>query len=132
VTKSSLFKRTAWSASLSSSVAKVPVAFSMDTASSTSSGTSSTFMDDGDPYGLGVRTGKDRFRSLTDPKWGDFEIMGFGGLGADEKKLQFDLTEGARNVSNLCTRNSCLPFSIGFSIYLCVSANRLTLQNVPP
>lgn len=32
-------------------------------------------------------------------KWGEFEVMGFGNLGADEKKLQFDLTEGARAVS---------------------------------
>ncbi|KAJ7594334.1 hypothetical protein C8J56DRAFT_926494 [Mycena floridula] len=43
--------------------------------------------------------GEARFRSLTDLKWGEFENLGFGGLGADpgsEKKLQFDLTEGAR------------------------------------
>ena len=89
-------------------------AFAMDTASSTSSGTSSTLMDDEDPYGVGVRTGEDRFRSLTDLKWGEFEIMGFGGLGTDEKKLQFDLTEGARNVSNLSARNSCFPSPSGF------------------
>ncbi|KAG2018613.1 hypothetical protein CC2G_008031 [Coprinopsis cinerea AmutBmut pab1-1] len=37
----------------------------------------------------------DRFRSLTDLKWGEFESMGFSNLG-DEKKLQFDLTESAR------------------------------------
>ncbi|KAF4583846.1 hypothetical protein EYR40_002341 [Pleurotus pulmonarius] len=48
---------------------------------------------------LGSREGEDRFRSLTDLKWGEFESMGFGGLGADgeaERKLQFDLTESAR------------------------------------
>ncbi|KAH9917724.1 uncharacterized protein B0H18DRAFT_1087011 [Fomitopsis serialis] len=38
---------------------------------------------------------EDRFRSLTDLKWGEFEAMGFGDV-ADGKKLQFDLTEGAR------------------------------------
>jgi len=38
-----------------------------------------------------------RFRSLTDLKWGEFETMGFG-VGADETKLQFDLTESARTV----------------------------------
>lgn len=50
---------------------------------------------------LGSREGEDRFRSLTDLKWGEFESMGFGGLGADgeaERKLQFDLTESARLV----------------------------------
>ena len=47
---------------------------------------------------LGARTPEDRFRSLTDLKWGEFEAMGFGDLGADDKKLQFDLTEGARAV----------------------------------
>src|SRR6202034_2957951 len=33
----------------------------------------------------------------TDLKWGEFESMGFGDLEADGKKLQFDLTEGARH-----------------------------------
>jgi hypothetical protein len=81
-------------------------AFGMDSASSsTSSGTTATLSDDEDPFGLGIgllgtRTGEDRFRSLTDLKWGEFETMGFGGLGTDEKKLQFDLTEGARSVSD--------------------------------
>jgi len=42
------------------------------------------------------RPGEDRFRSLTDLKWGEFEASGFGNVLADEKKLQFDLTEGAR------------------------------------
>ncbi|KAH9896000.1 hypothetical protein C8Q73DRAFT_789784 [Cubamyces lactineus] len=44
----------------------------------------------------GLVGAEDRFRSLTDLKWGEFEAMGFGSLVADEKKLQFDLTESAR------------------------------------
>ncbi|KAI0776988.1 hypothetical protein BD413DRAFT_234537 [Trametes elegans] len=44
----------------------------------------------------GLTGGEDRFRSLTDLRWGEFEAMGFGSLVADEKKLQFDLTESAR------------------------------------
>ncbi|EJD38165.1 hypothetical protein AURDEDRAFT_116601 [Auricularia subglabra TFB-10046 SS5] len=36
----------------------------------------------------------ERFRSLTDLKWGEFEALGFG--TPDETKLQFDLTESAR------------------------------------
>ena len=35
---------------------------------------------------------------MTDLKWGEFEAMGFGSLVADDKKLQFDLTESARAV----------------------------------
>lgn len=64
--------------------------------SATSSGTV-TSLPDPDYFGLGTREGEDRFRSLTDLKWGEFESMGFSGLG-DEKKLQFDLTESARTV----------------------------------
>jgi len=41
---------------------------------------------------------EERFRSLTELKWGEFEAMGFGGLDLAEKKLQFDLTESARTV----------------------------------
>ncbi|KIJ67450.1 hypothetical protein HYDPIDRAFT_25903 [Hydnomerulius pinastri MD-312] len=67
--------------------------------SSTSSATS-TLYDDKDPLGLGlglgVREGEDRFKNLTELKWGEFESMGFGTLEANEKKLQFDLTESAR------------------------------------
>lgn len=69
--------------------------------STTSSGTSASLLEDKDYFGLGLggREGEDRFRSLTDLKWGEFESMGFGGLGVeDNKKLQFDLTEGARTV----------------------------------
>lgn len=57
--------------------------------SSVSSVTSTLFED---------KEGEERFRSLTDLRWGEFEAMGFGSLGADDKKLQFDLTEGARAV----------------------------------
>lgn len=72
-------------------------------AASTTSSATSTLFDDRDYFGLngsGLNTHReeDRFRSLTDLKWGEFESMGFGGLG-DEKKLQFDLTESARTVS---------------------------------
>ena len=42
------------------------------------------------------KPGEDRFRNLTDLKWGEFEASGFGDVLVDEKKLQFDLTEGAR------------------------------------
>lgn len=53
-------------------------------------------------YFSGTKEGEDRFKSLTDMKWGEFEDLGFGGLGGDEetkKKLKFDLTETARTVS---------------------------------
>lgn len=68
--------------------------------SATSAGTSASLLADQDYFGLGLggREGEDRFRSLTDLKWGEFESMGFSALG-DEKKLQFDLTETARTVS---------------------------------
>lgn len=63
-------------------------------ASSLQSSTSpSAFVENGP---LLSKPGEDRFRSLTDLKWGEFEASGFGDLLADEKKLQFDLTEGAR------------------------------------
>ncbi|PPQ65039.1 hypothetical protein CVT26_015735 [Gymnopilus dilepis] len=64
--------------------------------STSSSTTTSSFLPEPDHFGIGVREGEDRFRSLTDLKWGEFESMGFGGLG-DDKKLQFDLTESARS-----------------------------------
>lgn len=64
---------------------------------SLSSTLSSTKSSDSDYFGQEER--KDaRFRSLTDLKWGEFESMGFDNLG-DDKKLQFDLTESARQVS---------------------------------
>lgn len=85
----------------SSSLSSSP---SLSTSPSTSS-TTSSFFDEKEPGLLG--TAEDRFRSLTDLKWGEFEVMGFGSVGADDKKLQFDLTEGARAVSNdhqpMCT-----------------------------
>jgi hypothetical protein len=79
----------------------VPLSSVPSTNSSASSNTSTLLADDKDYFG--TREGGDRFRSLTDLKWGEFESMGFGGLGADEKLLQFDLTEGARNV------RACFP-----------------------
>jgi len=57
----------------------------------------SSILPDSDFFSLGDREGEDRFRSLTDLKWGEFESIGFSNLG-DEKKLQFDLTESARTV----------------------------------
>jgi len=53
-----------------------------------------------DYFGLGkpAVAGEERFRSLTELKWGEFEAMGSGGLDPAEKKLQFDLTESARTV----------------------------------
>ncbi|KAH6903885.1 hypothetical protein BKA70DRAFT_1387504 [Coprinopsis sp. MPI-PUGE-AT-0042] len=54
------------------------------------------FHPDVDPHYFATEERKDaRFRSLTDLKWGEFESMGFDNLG-DDKKLQFDLTESAR------------------------------------
>lgn len=67
--------------------------------SSTSSATSRS-SDQKGKLGLGIREGEDRFRTLTDLKWGEFEAMGFGAMETDEKKLQFDLTESERMVSS--------------------------------
>jgi hypothetical protein len=70
-------------------------------ASIASSMTASTLGDSPtDYFGLGkpVVAGEERFRSLTDLRWGEFEAMGFGGLESSERKLQFDLTESARTV----------------------------------
>jgi hypothetical protein len=69
-----------------------------------SSTTVSTLADSAnDFFGLGkpAVAGEERFRSLTDLKWGEFESMGFGGLDASEKKLQFDLTESSRTVRHV-------------------------------
>jgi hypothetical protein len=60
--------------------------------SSLSSSTASTLVDDKDFI-------KDNdFKSLTDLKWGEFETIGFSGLGNADEKLKFDLTESARAV----------------------------------
>ncbi|OCH84945.1 hypothetical protein OBBRIDRAFT_891493 [Obba rivulosa] len=67
---------------------------SLTSSVSTASSASALFEDR--EHGILSGAGEDRFRSLTDLKWGEFEVMGFGNLGADDKKLQFDLTEGAR------------------------------------
>ncbi|KAF9220710.1 hypothetical protein BS17DRAFT_713899 [Gyrodon lividus] len=74
-----------------------PAAGVSSTTSSTSSATS-TLWDEKDTFalGLGIREGEDRFRTLTELKWGEFEAMGFGTLEANERKLRFDLTESAR------------------------------------
>ncbi|KAG6919716.1 hypothetical protein DXG01_002662 [Tephrocybe rancida] len=75
-----------------------PSAPGLNTASSTSSYASSfNSSGESDYFGVGLNTrqGEDRFRSLTDLRWGEFESMGFSELG-DKKKLQFDLTETAR------------------------------------
>ena len=79
-----------------SSVSTLSSAPSLTSSRSTSSTASSLF--DEKELNL-VGTPEDRFRSLTDLKWGEFELLGFGDVGADDKKLQFDLTEGARAVS---------------------------------
>ena len=74
-------------------------------ASSATSSTSSAMSasgDEKDKLGLGIREGEDRFRNLTELKWGEFEAMGFGTTTtADEKKLQFDLTESEKMVGSL-------------------------------
>jgi hypothetical protein len=70
-------------------------------ASIASSTTVSTFSDSKkDYFGLGQPgvAGEERFQSLTELKWGEFETTGFGGLESSKKKLQFDLTESARTV----------------------------------
>lgn len=71
---------------------------------SQSSSGSSTAVDD---FGLMGKEEEQRFRSLTDLKWGEFESLGFG--GGDEKRLEFDLNEGARTVSYRCLH---LPASL--------------------
>ena len=65
--------------------------------------TNSSQRSDKSDYFSGPKEGEDRFRSLTDLKWGNFEDIGFGGLGVDEDgkdKLKFDLTESARSVNS--------------------------------
>jgi len=70
----------------------LPPSFHPDVGSGISS-LQTTFIENGP---LLNKPGEDRFRSLTDLKWGEFETSGFGNVLADDKKLQFDLTEGAR------------------------------------
>ncbi|SJL14904.1 uncharacterized protein ARMOST_18380 [Armillaria ostoyae] len=73
----------------------------------------------------------DRFRSLTDLKWGEFESLGFGGLGQD--KLQFDLNESARTARS--TKRQTLSWndfsSTGFT-RADVAPLSATLQFSPP
>ena len=66
-------------------------------ATSSTSSAASKSSDEKDKLGLGIREGEDRFRTLTQLKWGEFETMGFGSTAADDK-LQFDLTESERTV----------------------------------
>ncbi|KAG6901034.1 hypothetical protein C0995_001860 [Termitomyces sp. Mi166 len=72
-----------------------------------------------DYFGLGsnMRTGDDRFKSLTDLKWGEFESLGFSGL-EDEKKLQFDLTESA------CTERSAKRESLTWTDFSSIGSTR--------
>ena len=53
-----------------------------------------------DYFGLGklAVVGEERYRSLTELKWGEFEAMVFGELDPAQKKVRFDLTESARTV----------------------------------
>ncbi|TDL17053.1 hypothetical protein BD410DRAFT_901675 [Rickenella mellea] len=67
-------------------------ASNLSTTSSLAS-TVSTLVDDKE-FGRSTE-GEQRFRSLTDLKWGTFEVAGFG--EGDNKKLEFDLNESARN-----------------------------------
>ncbi|KAK0440470.1 uncharacterized protein EV420DRAFT_1132761 [Desarmillaria tabescens] len=73
----------------------------------------------------------DRFRSLTDLKWGEFESLGFGGLG--QEKLQFDLNESARTARS--TKRQTLSWndfsSTGFT-RSDVTPLSATLQFSPP
>ncbi|TFK46303.1 hypothetical protein OE88DRAFT_1667926 [Heliocybe sulcata] len=74
-----------------------PGASSMSSTPSTSSTVSSgsTLVDDDIGESL-LEVKKGEVRSLTALKWGEFETMGFSNSVAAEKKLEFDLTEGAR------------------------------------
>ncbi|EKM51347.1 uncharacterized protein PHACADRAFT_263416 [Phanerochaete carnosa HHB-10118-sp] len=78
-----------------SSSSTLSTAPSLSSSTSTSSTASSLLEDKELGLLLGGRTPEDRFRSLTDWKWGEFEAMGFGDV-SDKQKLQFDLTESAR------------------------------------
>ncbi|KAL4076628.1 hypothetical protein V8B97DRAFT_2004350 [Scleroderma yunnanense] len=68
------------------------------TTSSTSSNTSP--LDNKDPLGLalgfGNRPGEDRFKTLTEMKWVEFETAGFSSFEVSDKKLEFDLTESEK------------------------------------
>lgn len=75
-----------------------PVLSTSASLQSTASSLQTALLPELDYFGLGHREGEDKFRSLTDLRWGEFESIGFNHLG-DEKKLQFDLTESARTVS---------------------------------
>ena len=79
---------------------------------STSTATS-TLIDEMDfSLTLSLKDPENRFRSLTDKKWGEFEEVGFGGVDGEgvEKRLQFDLNESARSVSGLVLFFFCVCF----------------------
>lgn len=116
-----------------SSTSTISSAPSLSSSISTSSTTSSLFDDKEPGLHIGSRTPEDRFRSLTDLKWGEFESLGFGGL-SDTKKLEFDLTESARAVSTasfryrpLCIDRLCLICSM-YTRFQARSAKRATLS----
>jgi hypothetical protein len=99
-----------------------------------STGSSNSGSDDGLNLNLGLgegpllgRSGEDRFTSLADLKWGEFETMGFTGLGTTEKKLQFDLTEGARMVRLQAFQSTSLLKEV-FSYAQARAAKRTTLN----
>ena len=79
-----------------------------------------------DYFGLGKPSvaGEERFRSLTELDWGEFETMGFGGLESSEKKLQLDLTASARTV--------CLGFFSVVFLVLTIGYCSLERQNEQP
>ena len=57
---------------------------------------------------------------MTELKWGEFDVIGFGGLDPGERNLQIDLTEDARTVS----------FNIAFSrVVSLIFTNRVTVAS---
>jgi len=56
-------------------------------ASSTAVSTLEDSLTDYFSLGKPAVTGEERFRRLTEPMWGEFQVMGFGGLDLPEKKL---------------------------------------------
>jgi hypothetical protein len=105
-------------------------------ASSASSKSSTLLGNDSDLLGLGHgllggREGENRFTSLADLRWGEFETMGFSGLDTTEKKLQFDLTEGARTVRALLNISSLNLLGNTTLIQRCVLVIRLALLDGP-
>ncbi|KAK0449092.1 uncharacterized protein EV420DRAFT_1708683, partial [Desarmillaria tabescens] len=94
-----------WECNLGKIVGKSPVKYSDG---------SRKHMDMQSQFEAGQEDG-DQFQSLTDLKWGEFKLLGFGGLG--QEKLQFDLNESARTAQS--TKRQMLSWndfsSIGFT-----------------